>query len=58
MIHFFSNLTETQFVRVLDGMLKGTVSAEQLENLGKAYDTKKNSTVNYKLFLKTVNLGK
>ena len=46
---------ETQFQRVLDQMLNGSVSSEQIETLSEKYDTKNNSTVNYKLFLNAVN---
>ena len=46
---------ENQFQRVLDQMLKGSVSSNHIEELAKKYDTKNNSTVNYRLFLNSVN---
>lgn len=38
-------------------MLKGSVTADQLEALADKYDTKGNATVNYRLFLGYVNQG-
>ncbi len=36
-------------------MLKGSLSPEQIDSLANKYDLKNNSSVNYKLFLESVN---
>ena len=38
-------------------MLNGSISTEDIEYLSRKYDTKNNSTVNYRSFINVINKG-
>ncbi|RNA20364.1 EF hand family, partial [Brachionus plicatilis] len=47
-------ITKTQFQRILDQVLKSSLSPEQIDALSNKYDLKRNSTVNYREFCRNV----
>ena len=54
----FISLKGTQFQRSLDQELTSPLSQKEIDYLLNKYDTKKNNTINYRLFCNSINIGK
>jgi Ca2+-binding EF-hand superfamily protein len=48
---------ETQFRRVMDQIMKISLTDEEINALAAKYDTKNNSSINYKQFCNTINIS-
>ncbi|CAF0814337.1 unnamed protein product [Brachionus calyciflorus] len=48
-------VTKSQFQRILDQLLKSSLTPEQIEIISNKYDLKNNSTVNYREFCRSIN---